>query len=462
MWTSNKLKITHKITLWYTLLTLALLALLLPIFYLAVSSYLYREEVNRLQAAMAEATSSLEITQRSVKVRAVPNFDPEVPTVVWDARRQVIFASDKVAWMSQAALRDGQIRKVNIKGEIWLVYDKTISEGGQPVADVRVSSSFESIENALTKTQFIIMASVPVYLLLAVLGSLLIARRSLRPIHRITQTARQIGEGDLSRRITQVEQRDEVGELAQTFNGMLDKLEQMFNRERLFSSAASHELRTPVSVMMAYSESMLEDEKRGERTEEDTLRSFEEIFAESKRMNVIISQLLLLTHGDEGRYHLVREPLNLFEIVDAVLQQLEEEAGRSGIELRYQGPDSAALFADQSLLTQMMLNLVENAVKYGKPGGRVTITVEQQKDFTTIQVADDGIGIAASDLPHIFERFYRADKSRDRYGSGLGLSIVSWVVELHQGSVAVESEPGQGTSFTITLPAQGSAEDQAL
>ena len=168
-------------------------------------------------------------------------------------------------------------------------------------------------------------------------------------------------------------------------------------------------------------------------------------------MQSIIAQLLALTRGYEGKYRLEREDIFLQDMVSEVLAELTEEAAADEIDLVEQVPADIMLSADQSLLTQLLLNLVENGIKYGKAGGTVAVRALEQAGHILLTIQDDGIGIGEKDLPHIFDRFYRADQARDRSGSGLGLSIVKWIVELHGWTIQVVSEPGKGTRFTIQI-----------
>ena len=168
-------------------------------------------------------------------------------------------------------------------------------------------------------------------------------------------------------------------------------------------------------------------------------------------MHSIIAQLLALTRGYEGKYLLERENIFLRDMVSDVLAELTEEAAANEIGLVEQVPADIMLSADQSLMTQLLLNLVENGIKYGKAGGTVAVRALEQDGHTLLTIQDDGIGIGEKDLPRIFDRFYRADQARDRSGSGLGLSIVKWIVELHGWTIQVESERGKGTRFTIQI-----------
>ena len=275
----------------------------------------------------------------------------------------------------------------------------------------------------------------------------LLAKRAIRPIADITRTAEAISAGDLSKRIAEPSARDEVQELAITFNTMLDRLQESFQRERQFTSDASHELRTPVAVISACAE-----ELAGEPLSGDGRETLEAVQKESQRMNKIISQLLVLTRGYEGRYRLEKERLPLREAVGSVLEELAEPATAQGISLFNQVPAEIEVWADQSLLTQLLINLVGNAVRYGTKGGWVIIRASQEREDCVLTVSDNGIGMSPEELEHIFERFYRADKARDRSGSGLGLSIAQWIVHLHGGEITAQSQPGKGSQFTVELP----------
>lgn len=288
---------------------------------------------------------------------------------------------------------------------------------------------------------------IPGYLLLAAVSSYILAKRTLQPVHQITMAARSIKDGDLSGRINGVFSHDEVGELADTFNQMIGELEFAFKRERQFTSDASHELRTPMTVINACVEdAMCTDDESIIR---ENLRIIQ---TENQRMRKMLSQLLMLSRGYEGRFHFEPEQIYLREMADSVAETMLAEIEDKNIHIHNEIEQTLSLYADQSLFTQLLVNLMENAVKYGHENGIVRLTAETDKKETILRVTDDGIGIGREDLSHIFERFYRADKARDRNGSGLGLSIVKWIVELHNGRISVNSTLGEGTTFSISIP----------
>lgn len=312
-----------------------------------------------------------------------------------------------------------------------------------------IQNSISTVASRLSPENIVWLLAflVPGYLILAAISSYILAKRTLRPVHQITMAAKSIKDGDLSGRINGVFSHDEVGELADTFNQMISELEFAFKRERQFTSDASHELRTPMTVINACVEDAL-------YTEDETIirENLRIIQTENQRMRKMLSQLLMLSRGYEERCHFEPEQIYPHEAADSVAEIMAAEIETKKIHIHNEIDPALSLYADQSLFTQLLVNLMENAVKYGNENGNVRLTAEADKEETLIRVSDDGIGIGREDLPHIFERFYRADKARDRNGSGLGLSIVKWIVELHGGRIQVESTLGAGTAFLITIP----------
>jgi signal transduction histidine kinase len=242
---------------------------------------------------------------------------------------------------------------------------------------------------------------------------------------------------------------DEVGRLATTFDEMLDKLESSISKEKRFASDASHELRTPVSIISAQVEQTLSGNKRSER---DYRQALKKILMESKKMSYIISQLLMFYRGDEGKYELNFEILDLNMIVEEVANEFKGIASDNGIEINFEVKEKVKIRADQTLITRLLINLIDNAIRYSKKDGKVNIVVFREKDFANIIVEDNGIGISKKDIPYIFDRFYRSDRSRTGQGTGLGLSIVKWIVDMHKGEIKVESEINRGSRFIVKLP----------
>lgn len=439
----RRISIRIKIMLWYTLLTAVLLAVSLPVLYGAMAGSLRRDQEAYLRSAAGQLTSHIECEDGDLKLHS----DLDLPAgtqylLTTESGGRVV--SSENAWADAPPFQPDEVYLAsNGKGDQLYLDQELELEGGETLR-IRVCRSNGTVERSLEQLQLVMLLAVPAFLALAVFGSYFLAKLALRPIDHITEAAVSLGAGNLSRRIAGIESRDEVGRLAGAFNRMLARLEESFQREKQFTSDASHELRTPVSVIMAYAEN-LTDHAPDQETEEQASA----ILLESRRMHSIIAQLLALTWGYEGKYRLEREEVPLRDMVADVLAELTEEAAANEISLTEQVPEEIRLSADQSLMTQLLLNLVENGIKYGKPGGTVAVRAAEQDGHILLTIRDDGIGIEEKDLPRIFDRFYRADRARDRSGSGLGLSIVKWIVELHGWSIQAASKPGQGTVFTI-------------
>lgn len=448
-----KLKIQTRIMLLYLLLSAVLLAVLLPVVYSSVSASLRHSVESTLKIEAAKLAAAIETEEGTLIVS--PEADVDVARGVALAAYyagEPIYSSSAAfpdsSWGLPAQAENITVEKT-LSGQKWLLVQQEFSIEESTVI-IAAACSMAAVQDSLRDLQLLLVALVPLFLGLSAVGAALLARRALRPIADITRTALQIGAGDLTQRIPKLNTQDEVGELAAAFNQMLDNVEESFRRERQFSSDASHELRTPLAVIAACAEDALAA-PQSEATEENLLS----IQKESARMSHIISQLLTLTRGYEGRTHVEKEVLCARDMVGAVLEELTGTAQRENITLYNEVPEGITLYADQSLMTALLVNLTGNAVKYGCRDGHVWVSALQKGETLELRVRDDGIGIGADDLPHVFERFYRADKARDRSGSGLGLAIAKWIVELHGGKIWAESTQARGSCFVVEMRRNG-------
>ncbi len=439
-----KLTIKRRIMLLYTMLSIVLLGILLPIVYGTVSASLNLDIQSRLSNAIAQVLTAVDDQDEKFVFNDQVDLPDYISMCVVDSNKKIIFSTSGGEWLRNATV-DSSEKTVYRNGTYTVLKETFKIEENTVTAIAAISSDYA--RQSLNTLKLLLCILSPIYLALSVAGAYILARRAIRPVSEITKAAETISAGDLSKRITGISTKDEIQELADTFNTMLDRLQESFERERQFTSDASHELRTPVAVISACAEE-LEGNVKGE----DAAQSLTAIQKESVRMNKIISQLLMLTRGYEGRYHIEKENLELFEVVGSVMDELSETANSSQIKLFNKVPKNCMLYADQSLMTQLLINLIGNSIKYGIQGGKVIVRATHSGEACTFTVSDDGIGIKKEELPHIFERFYRADKARDRSGSGLGLSIVKWIVELHNGKITVSSEYGKGTQVTISIP----------
>ncbi|MDC4205358.1 MAG: ATP-binding protein [Candidatus Manganitrophus sp.] len=322
-----------------------------------------------------------------------------------------------------------------------------------------VIQTAESLEEAyafLASLKRLLLYSGPVALLFSGLGGLLIARLSLRPLKLFSKEVGEISETSLDKRIHEGKVSRELKELAKAFNATLDRLEEAFRQQKRFLSDASHEIRTPVSVMKSYCEIPL----RKARSAAEYKRALEVIFEQIKKMEILIENLLTLSRLEQKRLSTHLERIALDDLVENTVSLLAPLAERKGIPIRIV-PRPSVVQGDKIQLMEVFMNIIDNAIKYNRPGGGIEITFKEEEKEIIVEVADDGIGISNEALPHIFERFYRADPSRAKeadtapgktQGAGLGLSIVKEIVENHQGRIAVQSEPGVGSTFSIHLP----------
>lgn len=439
----KKLKIRTKIMLLYTGLSAVLLLILVPTVYSMVRTALeeglsadVQESITNVADGLYEEDGRVCFDERKLPWDAVRSG---VYVMVTDEKNQVIYFSEDADWVFYVLLYDADmVSEWSGKRTSYLVGNQTVYITG--VGNIYYNDLLNNMVG-------ILWFLVPAYMMLAAWGSYILAKRALRPISRITRTAQSINGGDWSKRIEGIQSVDEVGELAGTFNKMLDELEISFQRERQFTSDASHELRTPMTVIRVCTDDALQTED-AEIIQENLLM----IKKENAKMTKMLSQLLFLSRGYEGRQHFEPEDILLSEMVESVIEEFVNDAREKNMEIHNVIAPQTFIYADQSLFTQMLVNLIGNAVKYGSQDGNIWIGVRHDNGNAKLYIRDDGMGIAKEDRDHIFERFYRADRARDRSGSGLGLAIVKWIVRMHGGSISVESRLGEGTVFYISLP----------
>jgi heavy metal sensor kinase len=331
---------------------------------------------------------------------------------------------------------------------------RVVPDAGEQFGAIFAGADTRSAELRLEQLLLTIAIAFFVGVLPAILVGGWLAARALEPVDRMITEVREITDGrSLHRRLALPMTRDELSRLAETLNQMMTRLERSFAALRRFTADASHELKTPLTVVRAGVERAIT--RPG--MPQEALAPLEETLQEVNRMTELLDALLTLARADEGRAELHREPVDLREIIEEAGETgelLAEHAG-VGIEIRLP-PEPVVLAVDRSRLRQLALNLIENAVKYTPSGGQVSVELAGNDGRAIFTVADTGIGIAPGDLPHVFDRFWRADSARtrtsERAGTGLGLAICKWIAEAHGGTIEVQSRPGRGTTFTVGLP----------
>lgn len=440
--------IRKKMAVWYSIFFLVLIILLAMIIFFAMRHFMYMNAENTMQKNAAKLLTAIEIEDNHAMIidhTVVPDCD----FTVFTASGEICYNNIRWENLNYEPTEWDKIIEVTVEGEDFLLLNTQIKDENIVVGYLRMILSTDQIESTMRSIGILFIFFIPVFIIIVVMGSLSIAGAALKPIDLVTQMAQQISQLDLSKRIDVQGTDDEIGRLIKTFNEMLVNLESAFIREKQFSSDASHELRTPLTVISVHAEEAL----HGEKTIAEYREALEQIAFESKKMNKIITQLLTLTRGYENKLAVSKEKFNLRTVIYDVVNEMKDFADSFSVTVHYEQQD-IIIYADHMLITQMLINLINNACKYGKPGGVVTITTALTDNNIIITVEDNGIGISEEDLSYIFERFYRADKSHSGDGSGLGLSIVQWIAEAHSGKIEVTSALGKGTSIKIKIPYQ--------
>ncbi len=307
----------------------------------------------------------------------------------------------------------------------------------------RVAASLAIVRRAL-------IFGIPLVLAIAAAAGFWLASRSLSPLDRMAEQAHEITGSSLHKRLDIGDAAHELETLAASFNELLSRLDQSFDTMRRFVADASHELRTPVSVIRSEADLAL----ARERAPSEYRQSLALILDESRRLSTLIEDLLNLARADAGHVRLRVEEFYFNDLIAECCRAMEPLAAQRGVALSFETPGDLPFHGDEALIRRLAMNLLDNAVRYTPAGGRVTVSVASEPDGIRLRVADTGIGISPDAAAHVFERFYRADKARSRQdgGFGLGLSIVKWIAESHHGHVALETAPEAGATFTVTLP----------
>jgi len=436
--------------LWYAVLLSVLLCIIFPLIYVTFSGYMYSDAKTLLQSQLETTAESLEYENNAIQLDDdLDLVESGTYVTVYSEENQLLTGKLPQGFELQAIPQYGDIYKAAGDEHDWLVCDYQLTEKGQNLGWIRLVQSTGAIEQTLQNLRIIFMIILPLYLIIALLGGFFIARRALSPISQITNTAKQIGQHDLSNRLQFTGPKDEVGMLAETFDDMLDRLEDSFTREKRFSSDVSHELRTPTAAIIVNAEEAL----MANRTSTEYQETLQTILRESKKMSLMISQLLMLARSHDGDFQHEMELLDISILAIAIVDEMSEKANALGLHVNSKIDQGIMMFADQTLFMRLMINLIDNAIKYNCPGGTINVTLTQNHNIIRFRVEDTGIGISRENLPKIWDRFFKADPSRIDASPGLGLSIVKWIAELHGGTVCVSSEITKGSQFEVQFHA---------
>ena len=444
----RRLSIKARVTLWYTGLLLLLL-LLGTAYLLAFSGQITEGQLRgSLQRAVSEAVKNARFDHGELEDEEIDYYLDGVSVFIYDTSGRLLAPRVNRGIQVNAVLEDQQVKTVEGAGGRWMVYDLYAEEDGTGFW-VRGMLSLSGTQEMIRRMLLLAIIGVPGFALIAALGGWRITRRAFLPVAAMAETARSISSGsDLTLRVPEDGSGDELSRLGRTINSMLERLEDSFRRERQFSSDASHELRTPTAVIISQAEYALGPGVSPEERE----GALEAIRRQARRMSVMLGQLLLLARAESGKFRPQRERIDFSELCEMVSLELEDGIEKRGLTLETRLEPGVFLWGDETLLMRAVTNLLQNAAAYNRPGGRVELSLRRDGGDCLLEVRDTGVGIAPEDLERIWERFYRADPSRAGEGTGLGLPMVKWIVQLHGGKIAVESRPGEGSLFRLRLP----------
>ncbi|HEV3152662.1 MAG TPA: HAMP domain-containing sensor histidine kinase [Candidatus Baltobacteraceae bacterium] len=458
-----------RIAVWYALLLIAVVAALGLAIALRFEQILRDQDLQRAQATVADiersaapSPNSFAFSEGGDALRVLENPDN---LERWSSTTTYIEVDDPHGYMLAKSFNMGAMpgfgnsgvtatrrtttRDISIGGTPFLVYSALLATGSHAVV-VQVAEPLDQLFRTFRQVQLSMLVILTIGAIAMIVLSYALASQATNPINELAKAMHEIGSEGLHRRLRWNGRRDEIGNLAQSFDDLLARLEEAFARERQFISDASHELKTPLTSINANAQMLA---RWGDR--DDTVRkeSLQTIIDESTSLANMVSGMLTLAKADSGDA-IPKEPLSLASIAKEACNGAAGRANDKGLRLDLQTPkESPIVEGDPTLLRQMITNLIDNAIKFTERGS-VTVRVREQDDRAIVEVEDTGPGIDPAEVPNIFNRFYRTDRSRSRAvpGTGLGLAIVRSIVRIHGGSVEATRPPGGGTLFRIVLP----------
>lgn len=440
------LSVRRSVVIWYTVWMVALILIVLAVV-LSGGGYIADREAERmLVGRVQEAAGEIELDDGELEIDDDIEFRG-------DGAYIAIFASDgsRIAgYLPDDApspqFADGVLSELSG----WHVYDEMRPLGRAGFVWVRGVARNYDEDAFISYANLLILIVLPLMAALSAVGGYFIVRRSFRPLDRMIETAEDIAGGeDLSKRIGLGEGDSEMHKAAAAFDMMLDRIEGSFEKEKQFTSDASHELRTPISVILAECEYAAGH--TGEKEEMD--EAIAVVSRQAHRMSALVSELLYIARADRKSIRMERGDVDAVELASAVADTMEAKAADRDITLSVESSGPVVAYADHDMLMRVLINLISNAVSYGRDGGHVWVRLRSEGGSAVIEVADDGIGIAEEDLGRIWDRFYQADPARSgERGAGLGLPIVREIVSLHGGVAEAESRAGHGSVFRVIFP----------
>ena len=437
------LSVKARITLWYAAVLLLICLLALVIFAALGSRAAEAHYIKTLESAAVIMMDEMEVEHGLLEIDDDLEDVPGVYASLFEKDGRLIYGRSRVDEPFEA----GSVRETGRGEHSWYIHDTLIEVPGREAVWMRLYMSADVSADVYRSMLRVGAWVLPLLAAAALLGGYWMTARAFRPVGRINALAASIADGgDLSARIEMpAAGRDELHDLAGTINGMLERLEQAFEHERRFTADAAHELRTPLNAMRQQGEYAL---SRSDSAEKD--EAIERMLEKNSEMHALVSQLLLIARMEAGQMT-CEDRCDLAGILEAVAEDFEPVAGERNMSIRAETQPCVTV-CSRAMLTRAVVNLVDNAVRYGREGGSIRLSLVQSGGEAVIAVADDGPGLTGEQAAHVFERFWRADGARSAPGSGVGLSIVRAIARAHGGEAEVETAEGQGCRFVIRIP----------
>lgn len=441
----KRMSVKARITLWYAAL-IVIICVLAMLMLFGASRHAQRVYCGEmLQSAAVIILDEMEIEHGVIEIDSDIDEVPNVYAALFDQQGNLIYGRRRV----EAAFEEGLVRNVQQDDHNWMILDTLITVEDHDPVWLRLHTSADLSMGVAQSVMRLGVWMLPLLSVLALCGGYLLTHRALLPVRRMTQAAKAIAQGkDLAQRETLAgysEGGDELHALAHTLEDMLAQLEASFEHERRFTGDAAHELRTPLNSMRTQGEYALSRKNPEEKDE-----AIAQMLEKNEEMRVLVDQLLLLARTESGRVPM-EDDIDLAALVNGIAQDMEPVADERSIRIET-ALEAVSVRGNRALLTRAVINLADNAIRYGREGGLVRMAVSVEAGYAMIRVTDDGDGLSEAALGHVFDRLWRGDSARTTQGTGIGLAIVAAVAKAHGGDAQAQSAVGEGSCFTIRLP----------
>lgn len=447
----NNIPITIKITIWFSILMILIVGIMFIFMFTMSDSMIEFNLQNKLKRTVDYVLDEVEYDDGKLEIdNDVELFDDGIYLLVYDLNGNLLLGDTPGNMSISADFDDGNGEQITVNNTRYFIYDRLRTFKKHDNVWVRGLTSVSSVANAMNSFLLLSLIISPVLIIFAIAGGYYIAAKSFMPIKKIINTVNEINEGsDLSKRINLGNGGDEIHKLANTFDNMFTRLETSFESEKQFTQDASHELRTPISVILAQCEYTLEYVNSIDEYKESIVT----IKRQADKMSRLTSQLLTFARLDNNKFINEFENVNFSELLDMICD--DQQLLNPDIHLTSSIKPNLFVFAERILLSRLCVNLISNAFTYNRKNGNVYVSLTESNDMVIFSVQDDGIGISEINLPRIWNRFFRVNKSRtstDKENLGLGLSMVKWISDLHGGILSVDSKFNEGSTFIFKIP----------